>query len=209
MSSFIDNELFTDFDSSAAYDSENKLLSSEQVSFFKQSQCRDSSNRLLVLYHASNKDFTYFDPDRIGLNGGYIYGKGFYFCDNSFLVTDYGKYIKEFYLNLKKPFIWKMAEEDTEYLYNLDLFIEILNQNSFTVTKELKVQLEDDLLECCGGLDTIIEMTCGVNSAQQYFIKAGYDGIINLETGDYVAFKPEQIKLCSNRQPSATNNIAA
>jgi hypothetical protein len=32
---------------------------------------------------------------------------------------------------------------------------------------------------------------------------------MNLEIGDYIAFKPEQIKLCSNRNPSASANFAA
>ncbi len=203
------NDFFTDFDDvSSAYDSENRPLSFNQTDFFKHSQCRDDNKSLIVLYHASNNDFTSFDPSKIGTGGGIIYGKGFYFCDNSLLVTDYGKDVKEYYLSLKNPFRWEMPEEDADYLHNLEMFIDVLEQNNFNVTDELRERLEEELLDG-GGLDTIIEMTCGVDFAQKYFMRAGYDGIMNLEIGDYVAFKPEQIKLCSNRSPSVTNNIAA
>jgi hypothetical protein len=202
-------DFFDDFDVSSSYDSEGRLLSVGQNNFFKNSKCVDDSGSLIVLYHASNSDFSAFDPGKIGTGSGIIYGKGFYFCDNDFGLDIYGKYIKEYYLNLKNPFRWEMIEEDADATYNLDSFIEILEQNNFVVVDELRQQLEEDILENGGGLDTIIELTCGVDFAQTYFTRAGYDGIMNLEIGDYVAFKPEQIKLCSNRNPSASTGIAA
>ncbi len=203
------NDFFTDFDDvSSKYDSEGRLLSNGQAKFFNASQCTLDKS-LLVVYHASPSDFTVFDTKRIGTGGGNIYGKGFYFCDNNFGLDIYGEYIKEFYLNLKNPFRWEICEEEADYLYNLDMFIEVLESNNFNVTDELRDQLEKELLENDGGLDTIIEKTCGVGFAQTYFIKAGYDGIMNLDIGDYVAFKPEQIKLCSNKMPTATADAAA
>ena len=93
--------------------------------------------------------------------------------------------------------------------YNIDMFVEVLEANNFVVSDDLRKQLEDDILENGGGLDTLIELTCGVDFAHTYFTKAGYDGIMNIEIGDYVAFKPEQIKLCSNKAPAQTSNIAA
>lgn len=209
MTNLADNEFFTDFDVSASYDSEGRLLSAGQESFFKNSKCRDENKNLLVVYHASNNDFTNFDPKRIGTGGGSIYGKGFYFSDDNFNVDIYGKYIKEFYLNLKNPFRWEFCEEDADYLYNLDMFIEVLETNNFNVTEELRKQLEEELIENGGGIDTLIEKTCGEGFAQAYFIRAGYDGIMNLEIGDHVAFKPEQIKLCTNKMPKVSINIAA
>ena len=80
--------------------------------------------------------------------------------------------------------------------------------NNFNISDELFRALKADIA-ADGGLDTIIEQTCGFDLAQKYFIRAGYDGIMNLEIGDYVAFKPEQIKLCTNKQPTISNNIAA
>ena len=206
----LNNEFFTDFeDVSAKYDSNSRLLSKVQASFFAQSQCVDENKRLQVVYHASPNDFTSFDPERIGSAGGSIYGKGFYFSDDDFGLDMYGKYVKEFYLNLKNPFRWEPIEEDADAYYNIDMFIEVLEANNFNVSDDLRKKLEDDILENGGGLDTLIELTCGVGFAHTYFTKAGYDGIMNIEIGDYVAFKPEQIKLCSNKAPAQTPNIAA
>lgn len=209
MNSLVNNEFFDDFDVSSSYDSAGRLLSTEQNNFFKNSKCLDETGRLLVVYHASNSDFTAFDTKRIGTGGGSIYGKGFYFCDSDFGLDIYGKYIKEYYLNLKNPFRWEVIEEEADATYNLDMFIEVLEQNNFNVTDELRQQLEDEILENDGGLDTIIEKTCGMDFAQKYFIRAGYDGIMNLDIGDYVAFDPKQIKLCSNKAPSVTADIAS
>jgi hypothetical protein len=169
----------------------------------------DDNNCLLVLYHASNTEFTSFDVNRIGSGGGSIYGKGFYFSDDSFNVEIYGKYIREFYLNLKNPFRWEAIDEEADATYNLDLFVEVLEANNFVMPDGLLKELEDDLINNDGGLDTVIEKTCGVDFANIYFTRAGYDGIMNLDIGDYVAFKPEQIKLCSNKMPSATADAAA
>ena len=208
--SFLNNETFTDFEEvSSKYDSNGRLLSKSQEAFFVNSKCLDDSNRLLVVYHASPSEFTSFDSKRIGTGGGSIYGKGFYFCDSDFGLDVYGKYIREFYLNLQNPFRWEIVEEDADALYNLDMFIEVLETNNFVISDDLKQQLEDDLLNDGGGLDTIIEKTCGFGFANSYFTKAGYDGIMNFDIGDYVAFKPEQIKLCSNKAPSASADIAA
>lgn len=194
-------DFFDDFEVSSSYDSEGRALSIEQEDFFKTSKCVDEENSLLVLYHASNNEFNTFDIKRAGSGGGCIYGKGFYFCDDNFGLDIYGKYIKEYYLNLKNPFIWK---DD-----NIDDFVLMLERNNFVVTDDLRQQLEEDILENDGGLDTVIELTCGIDLAHKYFMRAGYDGIMNLDIGDYVAFKPEQIKLCSNKMPSATADIAA
>jgi hypothetical protein len=204
------NSFFVDFDNvSTAYDSEGRHLSKGQSTFFSNSNCVDDTGRLLVLYHASNSEFTSFDPNKIGTGGGIIYGKGFYFCDNDFELDIYGKYIREYYLNLKNPFRWEIIEEDADATYNLDMFIEVLEQNNFVITDELRQKLEKDILENGGGLDTVIELSCGVDFAQKYFMRAGYDGIMNLDIGDYVAFKPEQIKLCSNKMPATSTNVAA
>lgn len=209
MSNLADNEFFVDFDVSTSYDSEGRLLSAGQERFFKNSKCRDDTGRLLVVYHASDSDFTSFDPKRIGTGGGSVYGKGFYFNDSNFGLDIYGKYIKEYYLNLKNPFRWEPMEEEADCTYNVDMFIEMLEQNNFMVSDELRQELEDDIINNDGNIDTLIEKTCGFGFAHTYFKRAGYDGIMNFETGDHVAFEPEQIKLCSNKAPSVSVNVAA
>jgi hypothetical protein len=206
----LNNEFFIDFDdASSKYDSEGRLLSKDQVTFFNKSQCVDDNKQLLVVYHASNSEFTTFDEKRVGSGGGSIYGKGFYFSDDSFSVEIYGKYVREFYLNLKNPFRWEAIEEDADATYNLDMFVEVLEANNFVMPDGLMEELEDDLINNDGGLDTVIEKTCGPDFAAIYFARAGYDGIMNLDIGDYVAFKPEQIKLCSNKMPKASMDAAA
>ena len=206
----LNNELFVDFDDvSSKYDSDGRPLSKGQIAFFNKSQCVTDDKRLLVVYHASNSDFTTFDSKYIGTGGGSIYGKGFYFSADNFNIDIYGKYVREFYLNLKNPFRWEICDEEADYLYNLDMFIEVLETNNFNISDELRAELEEDLLENDGGIDTLIEKTCGSDFIHTYLIRAGYDGIMNLDIGDYVAFKPEQIKLCSNRQPTADSDAAA
>jgi hypothetical protein len=205
----VNNEFFIDFDdASSKYDSEGRLLTKGQLNFFNRSQCVDDNNCLLVLYHASNSNFTTFDPKRIGSGGGSIYGKGFYFSDDSFNIEIYGKYVREFYLNLKNPFRWESIEEEADATYNLDMFIEVLEANNFVMPDGLLEELEDDLINNDGGLDTVIEKTCGFDFAQKYCQRAGYEGIKVLDIGDYVAHQPEQIKLCSTKMPSAAADAA-
>lgn len=202
--------VFTDFsDASSKYDSEGRALTKGQSAFFASSKCVTEDNNLLVVYHASRNEFDAFDTAHIGSGGGSIFGKGFYFCDDDFGLDIYGDCIREFYLNLKNPFRWEAQEEEADATYNLDMFIEVLEHNNFVVSEDLYEELEASLLEDDGGLDTLIELTCGVDFAHTYFARAGYDGIMNLDVGDYVAFDPKQIKLCSNTMPSATANIAA
>lgn len=204
-----DNDLFVDFDDpSSMSDSLGRPLSQDQANFFASSKCLDEDGSLLVLYHASQTDFSAFDPKVIGAGGGNIFGKGFYFCDHKEGLEIYGKYVKEYYLNLKNPFRWEVVEEEADALYNVDMFIEVLELNNFEVSEELRQTLEDLALEDCL-FDEMIEQTCGVDFIQKYLTHAGYDGIMNLEVGDYVAFEPSQIKLCSNKKPKNTAELAA
>jgi hypothetical protein len=204
-----DNDFFVDFEDPASmYDSKGRPLSKAQATFFGSSKCVDEDGSLLVLYHASNKDFTAFDPKVIGSGGGNIFGKGFYFCDSDAGLDIYGKYIKEYYLNLKNPFRWESIEEEEDATYNIDMFIEVLEFNNFEVSEELHQKLEALAFEECL-FDEVIEQTCGIDFVQTYLKKAGYDGIMNLDVGDYVAFNPEQIKLCSNKNPTSSTELAA
>ena len=208
-SALVDTEFFEDFDDPAdMWDSNGRPLSKEQAVFFSGSKCISNDGTLLTLYHASNSDFLEFSTKYIGSGGGSIFGRGFYFCDSKESISIYGKYIKECYLNLKNPFRWEIIEEKADATYNLDMFIEVLEANNFEVTDDLREELEELVIEE-GLLDEVIERTCGVGLVQKYFIRAGYDGIMNLDVGDYVAFDPKQIKLCSNKEPTSSANIAA
>lgn len=205
----VDNELFVDFDEpSSGKDSMGRPLNSTQVNFFGSSQCLDTNGNLLVVYHASKSQFKAFKNDFIGSGGGNIFGRGFYFCDSREGLDLYGEHIDEYYLNLKNPFRWELIEEEADAFYNIDMFIEVLELNNFEVSEELRQSLEDLAEEDCL-MDEIIELTCGAELVQDYFKKAGYDGIMNLDVGDYVAFDPRQIKRCSNLNPTNSAELAA
>ena len=203
-------DYFVDFDDIiVAEDSDGEGLTQAQVDFFHSSKCRDEESALLVVYHASKTDFTIFDPAKIGSGGGSIYGKGFYFCDNEYDITTYGSIIKSFYLNLTNPFIFGDMEDRESAKQNVIAFARILKANSYKVTNNLLNQLYRELVRNDGGIDTLIEQTCGEEVFVDYCKKVGYDGIMNRAIGDYVAFYPEQIKLCSNKNPKKTIDSAA
>ena len=206
---FIDNDFFIDFDTPTDFNSEGMSLSDAQIRFFSQSKCRDENNSLYLVYRAGNKNYDAFDKSRIGSGAGTIYGKGFYFSCDRDSVKVYGSIIKEYYLNLKNPYIYEAINEEKDALYNVYTFIEVLKQNNFQVSPELRQKLEQDVLDNDGGLDTLIEMTCGANKADYFFKNCGFDGIMNLDTLDFVAFEPNQIKLSSNKNPTDSELLAA
>ena len=78
-STFVDNELFVDFDTPTACDDEGKPLTKEQVDFFSQSKCVNNEGLLYRVYRAGSKHYDSFSKDYIGSGAGYIYGRGFYF----------------------------------------------------------------------------------------------------------------------------------
>lgn len=208
-STFVDNDFFVDFEAPAACDNKGKPLTKEQADFFAQSKCVDESGALYRVYRAGSKDYDSFDKSKIGSGAGYIYGKGFYFGIDRDSVKMYGNIIREYYLNLKNPYRYEAVDFDEDALYNIDTFIEVLERNNFKVSPELRSQLEEDIFENDGGLDTLIELTCGADKITDFFKACGYDGIMNLDVLDFVAFEPNQIKLSSNKAPTNSERLAA
>ena len=206
----VDNDFFLDFDEPAiAYDSEGNMLNNAQYQFFKNSKCVDEDGALFLVYRATNHDYDTFDFNKLGTGAGSIFGKGVYFSADRDSVKIYGNNIKEYYLNLLNPFKYVAVDEEADAFYNLDNFIQVLEQNSFPVSEELRLTLEDDLIENEGGLDTLIELTCGSDKATGYFKNCGFDGIVNLDVLDFVAYEPNQIKLRTNTKPtSAVSTVA-
>lgn len=204
----VDDDFFLDFDE-AGCDSEGNSLTDAQVTFFNSSKCRDEDGSLYLVYRASNKEYDAFDKERIGTGAGSIYGKGFYFSCDRESVKIYGNLIKEYYLNIKNPYRYEEVNEEADALYNVDTFIEILEHNNFQVTPELQQKLEQDVLENDGGLDTLIDLTCGTDKATQFFKACGFDGIMDLDTLDFVIFEPNQAKLSSNKNPTSSKLLAA
>lgn len=206
----VNNSLFVDFDDPiSGYDSAGRPLTKEQSEFFRHSKCLDEDGSLFLVYHAANSDYDTFDANRIGTGAGNIFGKGIYFSAEPDSVKIYGNKIKSYYLNLKNPFIYYAADSTEDALYNVDNFIKVLEKNGWSVTDELRADLEEDVLRNDGGLDTLIELTCGADQATNFFQKCGYDGIMNLDVLDFVVYSPGQIKKSSNKSPSTALSTVA
>ena len=86
----------------AADDSVKYKLSPEQEAFFKDSKIRDEDGNLRTVYHGTGANFDTFDKEKAG--NGWL-GKGFYFTPDKDVARDFGKNIKENYINVKNPFV--------------------------------------------------------------------------------------------------------
>jgi hypothetical protein len=208
----VDNELFVDFDevddNSYGQDSEGNPLTEAQLEFFKQSKCLDEYGNLFLVYRATNHDYDTFDISRMGTGAGSIFGKGVYFSTDKSSVKIYGNTIKSYYLNLKNPFIFDAVDTKDDAVVRVKQFATVLKRNNYPVDKHLCMRLFKDLKQG-GGLDTMIELTCGSEKATRFFQTCGYDGIMNLDVMDFVAYQPDQIKLSSNKTPTAAVSTAA
>ena len=83
-------------------DSVKYKLSPEQEAFFKDSRIRDEDGNLRTVYHGTGANFDTFDKEKAG--NGWL-GKGFYFTPDKDVARDFGKNIKENYINVKNPFV--------------------------------------------------------------------------------------------------------
>lgn len=208
-SNLVNNDFFVDFDNPAICDSEGNPLTDQQAAFFSSSKCVDEEGLLYKVYRAGSKTYDVFDKNRIGSGAGSIFGKGFYFCCDRDSVKIYGNIVREYYLNLRRPYRYEIVDFDEDAIYNIETFIKVLERNRFKVTPELKQRMQEDIFENAGGLDTLINMTCGADKATEFFKTCGYDGIMNLDTLDFVAFEPNQIKLCANKAPTNSERLTA
>jgi hypothetical protein len=146
---------------------------------------------------------------KIGSGAGSIFGKGIYFSTDPESVKIYGDTLKSYYLNFKKPFIFDAIDDKQNAVDNVKKFARVLSQNGYSVDKDLCVKLLKDIYRNSGGLDTMIEATCGYEKATDFFQNCGFDGIMNLDVMDFVAYQPGQIKVSNNKAPtSALSTIA-
>ena len=198
-------------------DSENRVLTKEQVEFFANSKIRDSEGRLVPVYHGSNSKFTVFDKTKIGnnTNNEGIFGKGFYFT-NSRKYADYynrkdGNVAKdgsggvvEVYLNIQKPFIWNSIKTPEQ----VQALSDRLGLPKGTLTYN-KIQSE---------LHAITDNR-KIRAFTKKLIEAGYDGVIytfpqsavekrfDRITSEYVIFESNQAKLITNKRPTDDSDI--
>ena len=62
----------------------------------------DDNGLPLVVHHGTDAEFNEFNSKFIGQNGTQ-HGQGFYFTSNKEFAGNFGKNIKSFYLNIRKP----------------------------------------------------------------------------------------------------------
>lgn len=79
-------------------------LTDGQERYFEKSQARDDEGRLLVVYHATDADFTVFDKAKQGsANDPGVWGSGFYFDTDQSFAEEFGSKSKPYYLNITNP----------------------------------------------------------------------------------------------------------
>lgn len=206
-------------DNLSTKDSEGNTLTKEQQEFFKDSKIRDENGNLLVVYNGvktqrngENMDlgYTYHflseslqsknEPNRFG----------FFFTDNKTTAEDYSQTwrtelqnmqigrVNEVYLNIKNPLDLRLlgissSEKD---FYNL-------LENNGVIT--YRSRYKSDYKPVWRRFDKNGENLRGQIEA------AGYDGVIFHDYGEdnatYIAFDSNQIKLASNKTPTANPDI--
>ena len=189
-------------------DSEGNTLTSEQINFFKYSKVRDRQGKLLVVFHGSqNKNWDTFRYKRGTSSGRLNFGKAFYFTADKDKATlySYSPYnssesgdLKVCYLNLVNPFIVDAEGMGIKTTYD-------------NATKQMKDYVDKH--------KDVLSIVSYPYEVYMHMAKSGgHDGIIvnniiDNPSGEqrpidvYIAFKANQIKAISNKEPSSKNNI--
>lgn len=147
--------------------------------WFGDSKVVDKDGRPLVVYHGTGADFDAFDDKKTGQNDRGLWGRGHYFSalvggPNSYaLRNEEGARILPVYVALKNPLVLTTGEDLVIRLPDGRNFRELVGQN-----------LDGEKIKALAKAN-------------------GHDGVVqvrpNGQTGDVVAYRPEQIK-------SATGN---
>lgn len=179
-------------------DSNGKILSDSQTVYFKDSKVRDSSGKLLPVYHGTKDDFTVFKHGHMNRKDSGYLGDGFYFTDsldsaNSYSKwkkgNDYNSHTMEVYLNITNPLVLEhnqWATADLQDFLGLDLLTDD-QKFDFKVNQEISNKLTEEVQ------------------------KRGYDGIIYhndfYDETIYVVYDSNQIKAVTNETPTSSDDI--
>ena len=178
-------------------DSAGTSLSLSQREFFKDSKILDENGNLLVMYHGSKTDVNEFKSEFI--SGWNMFGKGYYFTSSKRRAQGYAKgSIKETYLNITNPFFANKRN------YLDKIYPEI--NNTREEIEEYSTEHEiggREFFKICNYLDDI---GADVSKILQ---NLGYDGIYyeGYEDIEVVAYKSNQIKLTTNKNPTKKQDI--
>ena len=184
--------------SETVLDSVGRTISGGQITYFKDSKVRDSSGRLLPVYHGTKDNFTVFKHGHMNRNDSGYLGDGFYFTDNIDSANSYSKWKRgndynshtmEVYLNITNPLVLEhkqWATVDLQDFLGLDLLTDD-QKFDFKVNQEISNKLTEEVQ------------------------KRGYDGIIYhndfYDETTYVVYDSNQIKSTDNKNPTSSNDI--
>lgn len=116
-------------------DNQGRKLSKGQQTYFRDSKIKDVDGKLLTMYHGTNGDFYTFDLGKIGNNtkNAGNFGDGFYFTYSKDRAKDYGKNVKETYLNIQNPFSYDSLyylPNGTESYSDYTVITNLVNMNN-------------------------------------------------------------------------------
>lgn len=189
------------------------------------SQVVDEKGYPLVVYHGTESEFNEFKSEFMGKTGTAL-GQGFYFTSNKDDAGAFGKIVKAFYLNIKKPLsgdkltmtrkeITKLVDmidktqcaNDPEFGYGiLSNFgdVDYEGRNNVLRSAVQMLMQENSDVELVGAL---INGTGDYDLVVNVLRKTlGYDGIINKERGIYVIHHPNQVKQITNTEFDSNSN---
>ena len=186
-------------------DSTGKVLTDEQLEFFKDSKVRDESGNLLVVYHGTPNQFTIFKQKM-----AQGWGTGIYFTDNRDATAEYGKNVVEAYLNITNPYnadtmhYDNIGAENTNAYRDFDMQVWKQRYAEYDTYEEYR---EDGM-----GVDMYEIYTEEVEVFNKILRELGYDGIIadnsnNVDGLEIVAFYNNQPKLTANTNPTEDPDI--
>lgn len=165
-------------------------LTDGQARYFENSQVRDDDGRLLVVYHATDADFTVFDKAKQGsANDPGVWGSGFYFDTDQSFAEEFGSKSKPYYLNITNPL-------RTTYDADCHVVAGIFRRAGIDIP--FKIKPDTSLLQFIKKF--------GNRKFSDTLQALGYDGVI-VSGEECVIFEPEQAKLTNNINPSSDSDI--
>ena len=173
-----------------AVNSDGETLTEGQAQYFENSQARDGEGRLLVVYHATDADFTVFDKAKQGsANDPGVWGSGFYFDADRSFAEEFGSKSKPYYLNITNPL---------RTTYDADCHVVAGMFRRAGIEIPFKIRPDTSMLE--------FVKKFGNQKFSETLRKLGYDGVI-VSGEECVIYEPEQAKLTVNENPTANPDI--
>ena len=173
-----------------AMNSDGETLTEGQAQYFENSQARDDNGRLLVVYHATDADFTVFDKAKQGsANDPGVWGSGFYFDTDQSFAEEFGSKSKPYYLNITNPL---------RTTYDADCHVVAGMFRRAGIEIPFKIRPDTSMLE--------FVKKFGNQKFSETLRKLGYDGVI-VSGEECVIYEPEQAKLTSNEFPTSAPDM--